>query len=59
MRPGQSCEAEQEGGNNGLQSQQGCWLPEPGWASWGLAGVWLLKIVGEVPAQEANKINIA
>ena len=59
MRPGRSCEAEQEGGNNGPWPQQGCWLPEPGWGQLGSGRSLTAKdCKKEVPAQETSKINI-
>ena len=57
--PELSCEAEQEGENNGLRPQRGCWLPEPGWGQ--LGSGWSLTAKDcrkEVPAQETSKINI-
>ena len=59
MRPGQSCEAEQEEGNNGPWPQLGCWLPELGWGQLGSGQSLAAEDCRrEVPRQEANKINI-
>lgn len=53
-----SCEAEQEGGNNGLRPQRGCWLPEPGWGQLGSGRSLTAKDCRkQVPAQETSKIN--